>query len=143
MRSATFYVTVSEDTRLIMCCLRPGAIGIGNATAAGHRFSKVPKLFGRISVDIIRFVYSKRRRLEAGNFAVILLFIPFTTYEKPSFTELAGWSLTNGFRARNFSGLSRNRPLVFELGLGGSRFSNSFPQTQWNFLDSYVSNKCR
>ena len=71
---------------------------------AGPRFSKVPKLFGRISVDIIRFVYSKRRPLEAGNFAVILLFIPFTTYEKTSFIELAGWSLTNGFRARKVFG---------------------------------------
>ena len=48
---------------------------------------KSPKLFGRISVDIILFVSSKRRRLEARNFAVIFIFIPFTTYEKTSFTE--------------------------------------------------------
>ena len=40
-----------------------------------------------ISVDIILFVSSKRRRLEARNFAVIFIFIPFTTYEKTSFTE--------------------------------------------------------
>ena len=51
------------------------------------RFSKVPKLFGRISGDIILFASSKRRRLEARNFAVIFIFIPFTTYEKISFTE--------------------------------------------------------
>ena len=44
-------------------------------------FSKVPKLFGRISGDIILFLSSKRRRLEARNFAVIIIiFIPFTTY---------------------------------------------------------------
>ena len=49
---------------------------------SGARFSKDPKLFGRISVDIILFVSSKRRRLEARNFAVIFIFIPFTTYEK-------------------------------------------------------------
>ena len=61
------------------------------------RFTKVPKPFGRISGDIILFVSSKRRRLEARNFAVILIFIPFTTYEKTSFTELAGRSFTNGF----------------------------------------------
>ena len=46
----------------------------------GARFSKVPKLFGRISGDIILFVSSKRRRLEARNFAVAFAFIPFTTY---------------------------------------------------------------
>ena len=56
--------------------LRPGAC-----------FSKVPQLFGRISGDIILFVSSKRRRLEARNFAVIFIFIHFTTYEKISFTE--------------------------------------------------------
>ena len=35
----------------------------------------------------ILFVSSKRRRLEARNFAVIFIFIPFTTYEKTSFAE--------------------------------------------------------
>ena len=45
---------------------------------AGACFSKVPKLFGRISDRLILFVSSKRRRLEAQNFAVILIFIPFT-----------------------------------------------------------------
>ena len=37
--------------------------------------------------DIILFVSPKQRRLEARNFAAILTFIPFTTYEKTSFTE--------------------------------------------------------
>ena len=63
---------------------------------SGARFSNVPRLFGRISGDIILFVSLKRRRLEARNFAVILIFIPFTTYEKTSFTEWAGHSFTNG-----------------------------------------------
>ena len=53
----------------------------------GACFSKVPKLFGRISGDIILFESSKRRRLEARNFAVIFILIPFTTGEKISFTE--------------------------------------------------------
>ena len=53
----------------------------------GACFSKVPKLFGRISGDIILFVSSKRRRLEARNFVIIFIFIPFTTFEKISFTE--------------------------------------------------------
>ena len=53
----------------------------------GARFSKVPKLFGRTSGDIIIFVSSKRKRLEPRNFAAILILIPFTTYERASFTE--------------------------------------------------------
>ena len=53
----------------------------------GACFSKVPKLFGRISGDIILFVSSKRKRLETRNFAVIFIFTPFTTYEKTSFAE--------------------------------------------------------
>ena len=52
----------------------------GSNPRSGACFSKVPKLFGRISGDIILFVSSKRRRLEARNFAVIFIFIPFTTY---------------------------------------------------------------
>ena len=44
--------------------------------AQGPRFSKVPRLFGHISGDIILFV----------SFAV-LIFIPFTTYEKTHRTE--------------------------------------------------------
>ena len=53
----------------------------------GPRFSKVPKVFGYTSGDIILFVSSNRRRLEARNFAVIFILIRFTTYEKTSFTE--------------------------------------------------------
>ena len=54
---------------------------------------------------MILFVFSKRRRLVARNSAVILIFIPFTTYEKISVTKWAGRSSTNGF-----SGLLRNGP---------------------------------
>ena len=36
-------------------------------------FSKVAKLFGRISGDIVLFVSSNRGRLEASNFAVTLI----------------------------------------------------------------------
>jgi len=67
--------------------------GPGSIPRSGACFSKVPKLFGRISGEIILFVSSKRRRLEARNFASILTFSPFTTYEKTGFPELA-------FRAR-------------------------------------------
>ena len=59
----------------------------GDFKSPGACFSKVPKLFGRISGDIILFVSSKRRGLEARNFAFIFSFIPFTTYEKTSFTQ--------------------------------------------------------
>ena len=78
----------------------------------GARFSKVPKLFGRISGDLILFVSSKRRGLEARNFAIIIsIFILLTTYEKNSFTELAGRSFTNGFS--DPKSFSRNGPLAF------------------------------
>ena len=63
----------------------------------GTRFSKVPNLFGRVSGDIILFVSSKRRRLEAQNFAVFFSCFPFTTHEKTSPAESAVRSLTNGF----------------------------------------------
>ena len=72
----------------------------------GTRFSKVPKLFGRFSGDIILLVSSKRRRLEAQNFAVCFSCFPFTTHEKTSPAELAVRSFTNGFSGpksfRNF-----------------------------------------
>ena len=75
--------------RLVFLSILPGA--------RFSKVSKVPKVL----------VSSKRRRLEARNFAVILIFIPpFTTYEKTSFTEQAGRSFTHGF-----SGRSRNGPL--------------------------------
>ena len=53
----------------------------------GTGFSKVPKHLGRISGYIILFVSSKRRRLEARHFDVVLILIPFTTSEKTTFTE--------------------------------------------------------
>ena len=40
---------------------------------------------------------SQRERIEAQNFAVILILVPFTTYEKTSFTEQAGRIFMNGF----------------------------------------------
>jgi len=58
-----------------------------NVFCPGTRFSKVPKLFGRISGDIIPFVSSKRRHSEAQNFTVILIFYSFTTYDNASVTE--------------------------------------------------------
>ena len=79
---------------------------------------RVPKLFGRISSDII--VSSKGRRLGARNWAVILVFIPFTTYENISFLELAGLSFTNGF-----SRLSRNGTQDTKYLLLFSQFSAS------------------
>ena len=59
----------------------------GKHVTAGARFSKVPKLFGHTSGDIIFIVSSERRRLEARNFPAILIVIPFTTYGKTSFTD--------------------------------------------------------
>ena len=66
----------------------------------GTRFSKVPKLLGCSSSDIILFVSSKQRRLEARNFAVIWIFIPFTTYEKTASQNERVGVLWTAFRAR-------------------------------------------
>ena len=60
---------------------------LGVVTYLGPVFRKSRNLFGRISGDIILYVSSKLRRLEARNFAVIFIFNPFTTYEKTSITE--------------------------------------------------------
>ena len=70
-----------EDIKGIVAPERdPKSFGTFEKQAPGACFSKVPKLFGSISGDIILFISSKRRRLEARNFAVIFIFIPFTTY---------------------------------------------------------------
>ena len=82
----------------------------------GARFSKVPRLFGRNSGDIILFVSSKRRRLEARNFAVILIFIPYTTYGQTSFTDSAGRSFTNGFSGpKSFRDFRETGPCRFPV----------------------------
>ena len=61
-----------ENTKRIMSPqIRPKLFGTFEKQAPGARFSKVPKLFGGSSSDIILFVSSKQRRLEARNFAVI------------------------------------------------------------------------
>ena len=77
----------ADIKRMMSPEMSPKSFGTFERQAPGACFSKVPKLFGRISGDIILFVSSKRRGLEARNFAVIFIFIQFTTYEKISFTE--------------------------------------------------------
>ena len=49
------------------------------------------------SGDIILFASWKRKRSKTRNFAVILIFLPFTSCGKTSFTEQAGQSFTEGF----------------------------------------------
>ena len=70
-------------------------------------FLESSETFGAHSGDIILFVSSKRRLFEARNFAVI--FIPFTTFEKTSFTELACRSFRNGFSGRKRFGAFEKR----------------------------------
>ena len=93
----------NKNDFLLFC--RPGAC-----------FSKVPKLFGRIPGDIILFVSSKRRRLEARNFAVIFTFIPFTSYKKISFTNKQVVVLRVAFRARKVLGTFEKRAPDEERG---------------------------
>ena len=74
------------------------------------RFSKVPKLYGRISGDMILFVSWKIRRLKAQNFADTFIFIPFTTWKarlhRISGSEFYEWL----FEPEKFSRLSRTGP---------------------------------
>jgi len=62
-------------------------------------FLKSPETFRAHSVsgDIILFVSSQRGRLEAGNLAVILVFVPLATSGGTTSSGWAGWSFTNGF----------------------------------------------
>ena len=74
-------------------------------------FSKVPKLFGRISGDIILFVSSKLRRLEARNFAVIFIVIPFILQhmKRPALQNKQAGVLRMAFRARKVFGTFEKR----------------------------------
>ena len=69
------------------------------------RFSKSRNLSG----DMILFVSSKRRRLETRNFAVILIFNPFATYEKTASQNERVAVLRMAFRARNVFGTFKKR----------------------------------
>ena len=75
-----------------------------DAVPSGTRFSKVPKLFGRISGDIILFVSSKRRRLEARNFVVILYLFPLQHMKRPASKNKRVGVLRTAFRARKIFG---------------------------------------
>ena len=78
------------------CASPSGSCSSGKSNIRGARFSIVPKVFGRMLGDKILFVFSKRRRLEPRDFAVILIL-------KLEFYELLCGS-------EKFSGLSRNDP---------------------------------
>ena len=71
------------------------------------RFLKVPTLFGRISGEIVFFVSSKSRRLEAQTFELILIFIPFKTYEIPTLQNWRVVVLRMAFRALKVFGTFR------------------------------------
>ena len=81
-------------------------------------FSKVPELFGCISGDIILFVSSNRRGLEARNFAVISIVIIFTTYDKNQLYRVSGSEFYEWlFLTRNVFGTFEKRSPGLELYL--------------------------
>ena len=62
--------------------------------------------------DTTLFVSSKRRRLDAQNFAVIFIFIFHTTYEKDQLHRISGSEFYEWlFGPEHFSGFSRNGSL--------------------------------
>ena len=88
---------------------KPSRLRFDNWVFGPQKFagpSKTPETF-RAHFGFLNFVLSpKRSRLEPRNFAVILIFILSTTYEKTSFTEEASRSF---FRAQKFFGTIEKR----------------------------------
>ena len=79
----------------------------------GACFSKVSKLFGRITGGIIFVVSSKRRRLEARNFAVIFILFPLQHMKRPGLQNKQVVVLRMAFRARKvFGTLEKRAPVV-------------------------------
>ena len=75
------------------------------AWSAGVRFSKVPKLFECISDYIVIFASSKRRRFEARNLTVILIFHRLIRQMKtPVLQNKQVGVLRMAFRVRKFWG---------------------------------------
>ena len=102
----------------------------------GARFSEVPRLFGRISGDIILFVSSKRRRLGARNFAKFLNF--YSLYNmwtdqlyRVSRSEFHEWL----FGPEKFSGFLRKGPKAFHR-----RYLSSAKKDCENFKSQCKSN---
>ena len=105
----------------------------------GTRFSKVPKLFGRILGDIILFVSSKRRRLEARNFAVIFI---LQHMKRPALHNKQIVVLRMAFRARKVLGTFRetgSRAEVLGTRLKGAELA-AFYRTCMERVDDEI--KC-
>jgi len=91
---------------------RPKIDCIGRNFEPFDPFLESPETFRAHSGGIILFASSKRKRLEVRNFAVILIFIPFTTYHKKLLYRISGSQLYEWlFGPDTFSGLLRNGPL--------------------------------
>ena len=87
---AIFVTTCNEakfELSCYTCVIQCQTVSMKCASTKGRgaRFSKVPKLFG--DIKLILFVSSNRRCSVSRNLAVVLIFIPFTTYGKTSFTK--------------------------------------------------------
>ena len=78
---------------------------------SGARFSKVPKVFGCSSSDIILSVSSKQRRHEARNFAVIWILFPLQHMKRPASQNKRVGVLWMAFRARKAFGTFQKRAL--------------------------------
>ena len=82
----------------------------------GARFSKVPRLFGRISGDTVLFVSSKRGCLAARNFALILILFPLLQMKRLALQNEWVEVLRIALRAQKVFG-------TFEKRAPGARFS--------------------
>ena len=114
LKALTFYLELTGKVcqfRKRSVLLRVSLALTLSASRAGARFSQIPKRFGRISGDIILFVFSKGRRREARNFAVMLTYIPFTTYEKDQLHRIGGADFYEWlFGLEKFSEVPKDKP---------------------------------
>ena len=140
MTQNTFVLKIQRE----LC--HPKSFGIFEKRAPGTHFSKVPKLFGGISVDIVLIVSSKRRLLEARNCSYFNLCSLYNIWKDQLYiisgSELYEWL----FGPEKFSGLSRNRPLawIFQNFLTTAYYSSDWKKERIernciNFTHSFQS----
>ena len=102
MSRNTFVLKIQRE----LC--HPKSFGTFEKRVPGACFSKVPKLFGCISGDIILFVSSKLRRLEARNFAFLVLF-SLQHMKRPALQNKQVGVLRMAFRERKVFGTFEKR----------------------------------
>ena len=91
--------------------------------SSGACFSKVPKLFGPISGDIILFVSVQRRRLKARNFAIVFILFPLQHITEQLYGIGGSEFYERLLWPEKMSGLTKNEPQLTRREPGRSFLS--------------------